>query len=148
MIKVISGTVGVFENNRMDLKTSKSGPFELDGKREAELVASGIAKYHEQVAAFAQAPASGKTPDPSAGDGKEDDTKPGAAELPAYNESMKLDELKEIAKAYGVGAEAMRSKAQVVTAIDAAKEAAAKSSEDDTDEDENQLPDLNAADPV
>lgn len=148
MIKVISGTVGVFENNRMELKTSKSGPFELDGKREAELVASGIAKYHEQAAAPAQAATSDKIPEPPAGDGKEDDAKPGAAELPAYNEGMKLDELKEIAKAYGVDAEAMRSKAQVVAAIDAAKEAAAKGGEDDTDEDENQLPDLNAADPV
>jgi len=148
MIKVISGTVGVFENNRMELKTSKNGPFELDGKREAELVASGIAKYHEQATAFSQAAVSDKPPEPPAGDEKEDDAEPGTAELPAYNDSMKLDELKAIAKAYGVDAEAMRSKAQVVAAIDTAKEAAAKDSEDDTDEDENQLPDLNAADPV
>lgn len=152
MIRVISGTIGIYENNRMELKTPKSGPFELEGKREAELVAAGIAKYCDQASAPSQPPAPDKTPEPPvAGDGKDGNAEPGAAELPQYNEGMKLDELKEIAKAYGVDAAAMRSKAQVVAAIEAAKIAAAESSENensDTDEDENELPDLNAADPV
>lgn len=155
MIKVINGTVGVFENNRMELKTSKNEPFELETKREAELVAAGIAKYCETAASPAQSPGDDKPPAPEqppvppVGDGKEPDPDPDpkTPALPAYDESMKFDELKAIAKVYGVDAEAMRSKAQVIAAIEASK-AAAGTGEDDTDEDDNKLPDLNAADPV
>jgi len=65
-------------------------------------------------------------------DGSEDDVQPTEGseadtqdvivdECPEYNEDMKLDELKQIAAMYGVDASSMRSKKEVIEAIDAAR---------------------------
>jgi len=53
---------------------------------------------------------------------------------------MKLDELKEIAASYGVDTSAMRKKADVIAAIEAAKKAAGA--------DDEEPPQIGAADPV
>ena len=58
-------------------------------------------------------------------------------------EDMKLDELKEVAARYGVDASAMRKKADVIAAIEAAK---AEQPDDGTDDEEP--PQIGAADPV
>jgi len=66
-----------------------------------------------------------------------------ADEAPEYDEDMKLDELKEVAARYGVDASAMRKKADVIAAIEAAK---AEQPDDGTDDEEP--PQIGAADPV
>ena len=43
-------------------------------------------------------------------------------EFPEYSEDMKLAELKAVAEAYGIDASSMRSKKEVIEAIDAARE--------------------------
>ena len=57
---------------------------------------------------------------------------------------MKLDELKDIAAAYGVDASAMRKKSDVIADIEAAK--AGQTDDDGTDDEEP--PQFGAADPV
>ena len=56
---------------------------------------------------------------------------------------MKLDKLKEVATRYGVDASAMRKKADVIAAIEAAK---AEQPDDGADDEEP--PQIGAADPV
>ena len=70
-------------------------------------------------------------------------TNTAADEAPEYNEDMKLDELKEVAARYGVDASAMRKKADVIAAIKAAK---AEQPDDGADDEEP--PQIGAADPV
>ena len=57
---------------------------------------------------------------------------------------MELDELKEVATRYGVDASAMRKRADVIAAIEAAK--AGQTDDDGTDDEEP--PQIGAADPV
>ena len=70
-------------------------------------------------------------------------TNTAADEAPEYNEDMKLDELKEVATRYGVDASAMRKKADVIAAIEATK---AEQPDDSADDEEP--PQIGAADPV
>ena len=70
-------------------------------------------------------------------------TNTAADEAPEYNEDMKLDELKEVATRYGVDASAMRKKADVIAAIEATK---AEQPDDGADDEEP--PQIGAADPV
>ena len=70
-------------------------------------------------------------------------TNTAADEAPEYNEDMKLDELKEVVTRYGVDASAMRKKADVIAAIEAAK---AEQPDDGADDEEP--PQIGAADPV
>jgi hypothetical protein len=134
MIKIIAGTFGYFNGRKVVPITSADGPIELDAALEQRLVSKGVAAYVS------------KTEQPAEGSG-----------LPTYDKNMKLVELQEIAKAYGVDASKMKAKAEVIAAIEAAK--AAKGSEapededpeDETDEevDDGELPPaLGAADPV
>lgn len=111
MIQIIAGTFGYYDGRKVIPLTNESGPKQLDPELEARLVKKGIAKYvgveHAQNA------------DVGAHDEKTDAQ---AENLPEYNEDMKLEELKNIAAAYGVDAHAMRKKADVIAAIEAAKE--------------------------
>lgn len=61
---------------------------------------------------------------------------------------MKLDELKEVAAAYGVDASAMRKKADVIAAIEEAKASADEAADDDQTGDNEEPPQIGAADPV
>lgn len=45
MIRIKSGTFGFHNGKFIEPKTSKSEPFEIDPKREAELVEMGVAEY-------------------------------------------------------------------------------------------------------
>ena len=84
-------------------------------------------------------------PAPDHGDDADEpaSTNTAADEAPEYDEDMKLDELKEVAARYGVDASAMRKKADVIAAIEAAK---AEQPDDGTDDEEP--PQIGAADPV
>ena len=65
----------------------------------------------------------------------------------APRRTLTLDELKEVAAAYGVDASAMRKKADVIAAIEKAK-AAANEVDDDQTGDNEEPPQIGAADPV
>jgi len=143
MIRVINGTVGVFFNGIMTPKTSKDEPFELNEKREAELVAAGIAAY---VGTVKKEPEDGT---PSADSGQTNDTPEGAENgaymAPAYPEKMNLAQLKNLAEQYGVDASKMRKKEDVIAAIEAVK---TETEEDEVIDDGEDAPDLSVEDPV
>lgn len=53
MIKMIKGTYGRVVNGEVEAMTPRSGPFKLSEKREAELVAAGVAvKVEEPVSEY------------------------------------------------------------------------------------------------
>lgn len=146
MIQIIAGTFGYYNGRKVIPITNQDGPQQFDPELEARLVKEGVAEYVDAALEQAEDP---NTPDPAGANAPQDPgqteegTEPPADGLPEYNEDMKLDELKDIATAYGVDASAMRKKADVIAAIEAAK---AGKSDDDTDDEEP--PQIGAADPV
>ena len=140
MIQIIKGTFGYYNGRKVIPITEADGPQKFDDELEARLVKEGVAKYIGEPGETAEqpAPAPGDDTDEPAG------TNTAADEAPEYNEDMKLDELKDIAAAYGVDASAMRKKADVIAAIEAAK--ASQTDDDGTDDEEP--PQFGAADPV
>ena len=147
MIQIIAGTFGYFNGRKVIPITEQDGPQKFDPELEARLVKEGVAKYIDAAPTQTTDP---NTPDPAGANAPQD---PGQTEgapslhadgLPEYNEDMKLDELKDIAAAYGVDASAMRKKSDVIAAIEAAK---ADQSDDDGADDE-EPPQFGAADPV
>lgn len=135
MIQIVQGTFGYWNGTSVVPKTSKDGPLELEPTLEQRLVEKGVAVY---VNAEPQAPAAPPAPTGAEDSGNSDPAnsvqgEPTGADdgLPEYNADMKLDELKEIAAAYDVDASKMRSKAEVVAAIDAAKAALQEETGDD-----------------
>ena len=133
MIQIIKGTFGYYNGRKVIPITEADGPQKFDDELEARLVKEGVAKYiGEQTV-----PAPVDDADESAS------TNTAADEAPEYDEDMKLDELKEVAERYGVDASAMRKKADVIAAIEAAK---AEQPDDGTDDEEP--PQIGAADPV
>lgn len=151
MIKIIKGTYGYRKGNRIIPKTPADDPFTATPEQEARLVRLGVAVY---VDAPVEAPT---TPTPKAPEKAETGSKD-VDELPAYNIDMKLDELKEIAKAYGVDASDARKKADVIAMIEAAKAETQEENDQDDEDQENEIPEayddgeeppsLDAADPV
>lgn len=138
MIQIIKGTFGYYNGRKVIPITEADGPQKFDDELEARLVKEGVAKYIGEQDEPAEQPA------PDHGDANEPaSTNTAADEAPEYDEDMKLDELKEVAARYGVDASAMRKKADVIAAIEAAK---AEQSDDGTDDEEP--PQIGAADPV
>ena len=131
MIQIIKGTFGYYNGRKVIPITEADGPQKFDDELEARLVKEGVAKYIGELGETAEQPA------PAPGDDA------AADEAPEYNEDMKLDELKEVATRYGVDASAMRKKADVIAAIEAAK---AEQPDDGADDEEP--PQIGAADPV
>lgn len=129
MIQIIKGTFGYYNGRKVIPITEADGPQKFDDELEARLVKEGVAKYIGELGETAEQPA------PAPGDD--------ADEAPEYNEDMKLDELKEVAARYGVDASAMRKKADVIAAIEATK---AEQPDDGADDEEP--PQIGAADPV
>lgn len=129
MIQIIKGTFGYYNGRKVIPITEADGPQKFDDELEARLVKEGVAKYIGELGETAEQPA------PAPGDD--------ADEAPEYNEDMKLDELKEVATRYGVDASAMRKKADVIAAIEATK---AEQPDDGADDEEP--PQIGAADPV
>ena len=142
MIQITAGTFGYYNGRKVIPITNADGPQKFDPELEARLVKQGVAKYvDEQPAAPAPAVKSEQEPEtvPETGD---------APAAPEYNEDMKLDELKEVAAAYGVDASAMRKKADVIAAIEEAKASADEAADDDQTGDNEEPPQIGAADPV
>ena len=135
MIQIIKGTFGYYNGRKVIPITEADGPQKFDDELEARLVKEGVAKYIGEQGETAPAP----------GDDADEpvSTNTAADEAPEYDENMKLDELKEVAARYGVDASAMRKKADVIAAIEAAK---AEQPDDGTDDEEP--PQIGAADPV
>lgn len=142
MIQIIAGTFGYYNGRKVVPITNADGPQKFDPELEACLVKQGVAKYvDEQPVA----------PAPAAKPEQEPETVPETGDAPAapeYNEDMKLDELKEVAAAYGVDASAMRKKADVIAAIEEAKASADEAADDDQTGDNEEPPQIGAADPV
>lgn len=146
MIQIIAGTFGYYNGRKAVPVTSADGPQKFDPELEARLVKKGVAKYVDEQPA---APAPASEPE------REPEGTPEAGEAPAapeYDEDMKLDELKEVAAAYGVDTSAMRKKADVIAAIEKAK-AGGKADDETGDneeapEDDEAPPQIGAADPV
>ena len=140
MIQIIAGTFGYYNGRKVVPITNADGPQKFDPELEARLVKEGVAKYiGEQPAA----PAPASEPEQEV----ESTPEPENADAPEYDEDMKLDELKEVAAAYGVDASAMRKKADVIAAIKEAKAAAGEEA-DDEQTDNEEPPQIGAADPV
>lgn len=152
MIQIIAGTFGYYNGRKVIPITEADGPQKLDPELEARLVKKGVAKFVDPDTvedpestdpAGAPAPQDPDNPDsaaagdPETPDGEDPEDPADAAE---YSEDMKLDELKEIAVSYGVDTSAMRKKADVIAAIEAAKKAAGA--------DDEEPPQIGAADPV
>lgn len=139
MIQIIKGTFGYYNGRKVIPITEADGPQKFDDELEARLVKEGVAKYIGELGETAEQPA------PAPGDDSDEpaSTNTAADEAPEYNEDMKLDELKEVATRYGVDASAMRKKADVIAAIEAAK---AEQPDDGADDEEP--PQIGAADPV
>lgn len=91
MIKMIKGTYGRVVNGTVEAMTKRSAPFSLSAKREAELVAAGVAVYVEE---------------PTKGKGYE---------------NMKMAELRKAAAALGVDASAAKTKKEVISMLEAAE---------------------------
>ena len=143
MIQIIAGTFGYYNGRKVIPITEADGPQKFDPELEARLVKEGVAKYVEDPestdSAGVPAPQDPDNPDSAAAGDPED-----PADAAEYSEDMKLDELKEIAASYGVDTSAMRKKADVIAAIEAAK--AGQTDDDGTDDEEP--PQFGAADPV
>lgn len=142
MIEIIAGTFGYYNGRKVIPITKEDGPQKFDPELEARLVKQGVAKYvGEQPAAPTPAEKPEQEPEatPETGD---------APAVPEYDEDMKLDELKEVAAAYGVDASAMRKKADVIAAIEEAKSATDEAADDGQSDDGEEPPQIGAADPV
>ena len=139
MIQIIKGTFGYYNGRKVIPLTEADGPQKFDDELEARLVKEGVAKYIGELGETAEQPA------PAPGDDADEpaSTNTAADEAHEYNEDMKLDELKEVATRYGVDASAMRKKADVIAAIEATK---AEQPDDGADDEEP--PQIGAADPV
>ena len=110
MIKIIKGSYGMRKGSSVYAVNSDSDPIELEKEKEERLVRLGVAVYVTTSESKAD-----DQPDEAQDDEIVD-------EFPEYNEDMKLAELKEIAKVYGIDARAMKSKKEVIEAIDAARD--------------------------
>lgn len=142
MIQIIAGTFGYYNGRKVVPITNADGPQKFDPELEARLVKRGVAKYVDEQP---EAPAPAVKSEQELEDTPETDD---ATTAPEYDEDMKLDELKEVAAAYGVDASAMRKKADVIAAIEEAKASADEAAEDDQTGDNEEPPQIGAADPV
>lgn len=112
MIKIIKGSYGMRRGSSVQPVLAGSDPIELSKEQEERLVRLGVAVYVTEEDTVANLPdVSDETQDDEIVD-----------EFPEYNEDMKLSELKEIAKVYGIDARSMKSKKEVIEAIDAARD--------------------------
>lgn len=139
MIQIIKGTFGYYNGRKVIPITEADGPQKFDDELEARLVKEGVAKYVGEQNETAEQPAHGL----NAADDEPDNASTETDEAPEYGEDMKLDELKEVAARYGVDASAMRKKADVIAAIEAAK-----TEQPDDGADDEEPPQIGAADPV
>ena len=115
MIRIIAGVYGHKENGVITPKDSKSEPFSLTPEREAELVAQGVAEYANVII-----PDDDQDDDDQNNNGQNDDDQDDDAKTkkPEYSDKMKLPELQALAASFGLDAEKMRAKAEVIKLLD------------------------------
>ncbi len=139
MIKMIAGVYGYREGGIIMPKDKNSEPFSLNPEREAELVTRGVAEYANLI--IPEEPKTADQNDDSrndegsqnsgdgsqddegsqnSGDGSQDDEdgQNDQKQKPEYSEKMKLPELQALAASYGLDAQKMRAKAEVVKLLD------------------------------
>lgn len=90
MIRMVKGTYGLVVNGTVEAMTKRSAPFELSEKREAELVAAGVAVKVEEPAQV----------------------------YPYAN--MKMAELRKLAASRSVDVSGAKSRKEVIAALEAA----------------------------
>lgn len=155
MIKMTAGVYGYREGGIITPKDKNSEPFSLDPEREAELVGRGLAVYANLIIPEEEPEPAGQNDDGSQndedgqnGDGSQDDEdgqndddsqndEDGQKQKPEYSEKMKLPELQALAASYGLDAQKMRAKAEVIKLLD-----------DYFKDDNEQPPSFGAIDPV
>ena len=113
MIKIIKGSYGMRVKKSIVAVPAGSDPIELSKEKEERLVRLGVAVYVTEQDDVVEQTGEGS-------DETQDDEI--VDEFPEYNEEMKLSELKDVAKVYGIDASYMRSKKEVIEAIDAARD--------------------------
>lgn len=140
MIRIIAGVYGHKENGVITPKDSKSEPFSLTPEREAELVAQGVAEYANVIIPDDDQDDDGQNDDDQNGSGQNDDDQTGNGQndddqngngqndddqtddaktkKPEYSDKMKLPELQALAASFGLDAEKMRAKAEVIKLLD------------------------------
>lgn len=129
MIRIIAGTYGMRKGGNVVPVTENSGPISLTEKQENELVAQGIAVFVDGGIPVGAADARNRA---EKGKDAERNVPEGALE------GMKLAELKEIARSYGINPDGVNRKADLIAAI---REVQA---EEDTVEDDEEPPQLEA----
>lgn len=112
MIRIIKGSYGLRKGSIVVPVLAGSDPIELSKEKEERLVRLKVAEYVTDEE---------KMTDAGTGEGTQNEGEI-VDELPEYNADMKLTDLKKIAEAYGVDASSMRTKKDVIEAIDAARE--------------------------
>ncbi len=103
MVVIIAGTYGMREKERVIPVTRESGPVQLDPETERRLVEEGIAEFVRDSPKV------------------EEMVHEAEPDLPEYSSSMKLADLKNIAKAYGIDVSGMTKKAEIFEAIEEAR---------------------------
>lgn len=135
-IKIINGTYGFRPNPpAVEPKTPDDEPFFVEDAEADRLVALKVAVIVDGTAA----PAADPTPQ---------DPAPDNQDALVYNEDMKLDELKDVARSVGATEDelkSLRSKKDVIALID---EIVNEEGDADLDADPEDAPDVGAADPV
>lgn len=144
MIRIIAGVYGYRENGIITPKDKDSRPFSLNPEREAELVRLGIAEYIDAVMMGDKKEIT--QPDEEHGQGNEADHDC-YYESVEYNSEMKLAQLKKMANEHGINTNKMKSKAEVINALD---QYFAEVDNQDTEDDKpnEDLPTFGAIDPV
>ena len=113
MIKIIKGSYGL--RRGMVVEAIHAGTtIEIGKDKEERLVRLGVAVYVGDNVTDAPDEAITEAPAETQDDEIVD-------EFPEYNETMKLSDLKKVAEAYGIDASSMRSKKEVIEAIEDAK---------------------------
>lgn len=128
MIRIKIGVYGYRRNGLIIPKDKNSPPFTLDPEKERKLVEKGIAEYTgSEIQEERKNPESKEEPlnGPWSEDEQESDQEPDGGtvdqegqEGPEYDSEMKLADLKEIAEEYGINTKPMKSKAEVIHALD------------------------------
>lgn len=133
MIRIIKGVYGHIVNGIVEPKGMNAAPFSLSDEREEELVACGVAVYvEEKQAKVSEENEEGKDLNPNdipedtnddedeQEDNQDDNVQEDDKNNPVveYNEHMKLPELLKLAADCGIDTTGMRTKADVMKALD------------------------------
>ena len=136
MIKIIRGTYGRKEGNRVVPMTKDSEPFELAPEQEARLVTLKVAAYVDGVPVATNNINKGGEQLPDGVEG-----------VPEYSAESSAKELREIGKSLGLNFKVGMSKAEMVAALDKHIEENSVDGYDLEDADED-APNFDAADAV